>query len=88
MTLRIKEQDHQERQLSSLLMSTSFVRSFQTFFDLFDIHIPLTSLYSATVEFTEEILPYLTEDAKIIEVSSTFGQLTYQPEAARAILSD
>ncbi|EAR88647.1 oxidoreductase, short chain dehydrogenase/reductase family protein (macronuclear) [Tetrahymena thermophila SB210] len=39
-----------------------------------------------TVEFTEELYPLMTDDGKIVVISSFLGKLEHQPEAAKQIL--
>eukprot|EP01016_Furgasonia_blochmanni_P052398 TRINITY_DN8348_c0_g1_i4.p1 TRINITY_DN8348_c0_g1~~TRINITY_DN8348_c0_g1_i4.p1 ORF type:complete len:370 (-),score=68.85 TRINITY_DN8348_c0_g1_i4:11-1060(-) len=41
-----------------------------------------------TIYLTEELLPYLTSDAKIINVSSQLGSLVYQGSVAQAALTN
>ncbi len=42
-----------------------------------DAHSTIKINFTETVNFTEEMLPYLTSDAKIIQLSSYMGKLMH-----------
>ncbi len=44
--------------------------------------------YFSVVKFTEKLLPYLSDDGKILNLSSVYGQLQYQGETLRNALND
>ena len=48
----------------------------------------LSTNFNSTVSFTEKLLPQLTDDAKIIMLSSGLGRLSHQGEKARKLLED
>ena len=44
--------------------------------------------FTSTVKLTEKLLPLLSADGKIIQISSTLGQLSFQGETLRKALED